>query len=60
MADGDIVLEICAGISLFITALIVTVGCVRNQCKKDKIPTMKQSPSMEELTAIGVDDPVGV
>lgn len=58
MADGDIVLEICAGISLFITALIVTVGCVRNQCKKDKIPTMKQSPSMEELNTITVEDPV--
>ena len=60
MVDGEIVLEICVGISFFITVVIVTIGCVKNHCKKDKIPTMKQSPSMEELTAISVDDPVGV
>lgn len=60
MADGDNILEICAGVSLFLTAVVVTLACVKNACAKKEAPTMKQSPSMEELTTIGIEDPAGI
>lgn len=59
MTDSDTILEICAGVSLFIVASVVTTIFVRNICFK-KQPTLKQSPSMEELTAVGVEDPSGI
>lgn len=57
MEDGDIALQVCAGISLFLAAAVVTIACARNRCKQDKLPSMKQSPSMEELNTIGLEDP---
>lgn len=60
MADGDNVLEICAGISLFLTAMVVTIGCVKNACRKKESPTLKQSPSMEELNSLDTTDPQSV
>ena len=57
MADGDTVLEICAGISLFVTAAIVTIGCVKHICSKKGTLTLKQSPSMEELNSLDTTDP---
>lgn len=57
MADsGDLALQIGAGISLFIAAVITVVGCVSSRCGKKKA-VMKQSPSMEELNTITIEDP---
>lgn len=57
MADSsDLALQIGAGISLFMAAVIVVTACVRNKCSK-KTTGLKQSPSMEELTTITIEDP---
>jgi len=56
MENSDLALQIGASISLFIAAAIVITTCVRNRCSKKPVG-LKQSPSMEELTAIGVEDP---
>lgn len=59
MEDSDIALQVCAGVSFFIVGAITVVACVKNWRAK-KEPTMKQSPSMEELTSIGLEDPAGI
>jgi hypothetical protein len=56
MSDSDLVLEIFAGIALFIAGAVSIGFCVKNSCKK-KSPTLKQSPSMEELTNVVIEDP---
>lgn len=59
MSDSDLILQIGAGVSFFIVGAITVVACVKNWRSK-KEPTMKQSPSMEELTSIGLEDPAGI
>ena len=59
MSDGDLILQIGAGVSFFIVGAITVVACVKNWRAK-KEPTLKQSPSMEELTSIGLEDPAGI
>lgn len=59
MSDSDLILQIGAGVSFFIVGAITVVACVKNWRAK-KEPTMKQSPSMEELTSIGLEDPAGI
>lgn len=56
MDNGDLALQIGAGISLFIAATIVIVGCVRNRCSSKPVG-LKQSPSMEELNSVAIEDP---
>lgn len=56
MDDSDLILQICAGISLFVAASIVVGSCIRYKLFK-KEATLKQSPSMEELNNINLEDP---
>lgn len=53
MEDANIALQVFAG--TFLTAGICLLGyCIR---KTKKQPTMKASPSMEELNAVVAEDP---
>ncbi len=56
MADNDVILEIFAGIALFIAGAVSLGFCVKNSCKR-KPPTLKQSPSMEDLNSVSIEDP---